>query len=98
MNRMHVKPVCLVTGGSAGIGFAICEKFLAEGYRVINLDITHSKTASSEIHWLECDISKPAEVEAKIEKLLLQYKRIDALLSNAGVHFSANIEDTNEQD
>ena len=98
MNNIDSKPVCMVTGGSAGIGLAVCEKFLAKGYRVINLDIAHNKAANNKIHWLECDISKPAQVEAVILKLLKQYKRIDALISNAGVHFSANIEETLEQD
>jgi NAD(P)-dependent dehydrogenase (short-subunit alcohol dehydrogenase family) len=98
MNNMDTKPVCIVTGGSAGIGFAVCEKFLAEGYQVVNLDITQNKATSNQIQWLECDISKPVEVEAAIDKIIEQYKRIDALVSNAGVHFSANIEDTCEQD
>lgn len=98
MNNMDSKPVCMVTGGSAGIGLAICEKFLAEGYQVVNLDIAQNEAANSKIHWLQCDISKPAEVEAVISKLIEQYKRIDALISNAGVHLSANIEDTSEQD
>ena len=33
------KPVCIVTGGSFGIGNAVCEKFCAQGYQVINLDL-----------------------------------------------------------
>ena len=31
--------VCLVTGGSAGIGEAVCRRLLAEEARVINFDI-----------------------------------------------------------
>ena len=98
MNNRDPQGLCIVSGGSFGIGLAVCEKFLAEGYQVVNLDIVHNEAANSRVHWLECDISKPAEVAAVIGKLMVQYKRIDALISNAGVHFSANIEDTSEQD
>jgi NAD(P)-dependent dehydrogenase (short-subunit alcohol dehydrogenase family) len=31
--------VCLVTGGSAGIGEALCRSLLAEAVRVVNFDI-----------------------------------------------------------
>jgi len=33
------RPVCIVTGGSLGIGFAVCKLFSQNGYQVVNLDI-----------------------------------------------------------
>ena len=33
----------VITGGSSGIGLAICQRFSAAGYRVFNLDIQSSK-------------------------------------------------------
>ena len=98
MNNLNSKPLCIITGGSAGIGFAVGEKFVAEGYQVINLDIAHNPRANSKIVWQHCDIAFPLQVEATIKGVVEQYKRIDALISNAGVHFSANIEETSEQD
>ena len=46
------KPVCIVTGGSYGIGDAVCEKFSAQGYTVINLDLQANPSQSKAINWL----------------------------------------------
>jgi 2-keto-3-deoxy-L-fuconate dehydrogenase len=92
------KPVCIVTGGSFGIGNAVCEKFSAQGYTVINLDIQANPTQSKTIDWLKCDMSVSSQVSQSIQHVIKQYARIDCLVSNAGIHFSGNIEDTNEAD
>jgi 2-keto-3-deoxy-L-fuconate dehydrogenase len=92
------KPVCIVTGGSYGIGDAVCKKFSAQGYTVINLDIKANPTQSKDIIWLECDMSLSENVSETIQKTINQYGRVDCLVSNAGIHFSATIEDTSEDD
>jgi len=92
------KPVCIVTGGSYGIGEAVCEKFSAGGYTVINLDIQANPSQSQAINWLKCDMSKSSEVSQAIQHIIKQYGAVDCLVSNAGIHFSANIEDTSEED
>jgi len=92
------KPVCIVTGGSFGIGDAVCEKFSGKGYTVINLDIKANISQSNTIQWLECDVSVASEVDQAIQQTITKYGRVDCLVSNAGIHFSGNIEDTNEED
>lgn len=92
------QPVCIVTGGSYGIGDAVCEKFNAEGYIVINLDIQANPAQSPTILWRKCDMSNASEVSQSIQDTIEQYAAIDCLVSNAGIHFSANIEDTSEDD
>lgn len=92
------KPVCIVTGGSFGIGNAVCEKFSTQGYTVINLDIQANPAQSKAIDWLKCDVSKSSEVAQSIQHVIKQYGRVDCLVSNAGMHFSATIEDTSEAD
>lgn len=84
--------VCIVTGGSSGIGLSIVNKFIAEGYLVFNLDITSSNVG--EFH--QCDITDVKQVEAIINKIAKEHT-IDVLVSNAGIHFSANIENTSEE-
>jgi 2-keto-3-deoxy-L-fuconate dehydrogenase len=91
-------PLCIVTGGSFGIGDAVCEKFSAQGYTVINLDIQANPAQSKAINWRKCDVSVSSQVSQSIQDTIKQYARVDCLVSNAGIHFSANIEDTSEED
>lgn len=88
-----MQKVCVVTGGSAGIGLAIVKRFINDGYRVFNLDL-HS---SSDGDFIDCDVSNSDQVTAAINKVMAQTGRIDVLVSNAGIHLSANIENTSEE-
>ena len=83
--------VAIVTGGSKGIGKAIVERLAREAYIVYNLDIT-----PSEGHYRYCDVSNVEQVKAVIADIAQETGRIDALISNAGRHLSATIEDTDE--
>lgn len=84
--------VCVVTGGSSGIGLAIVEKFLNENYQVFNLDIK----ASEQGNFVQCDVSNVEQVNNAINNIAKQHT-IDVLVSNAGIHVSANIENTSEE-
>ncbi|MGO4894116.1 SDR family NAD(P)-dependent oxidoreductase [Flavobacterium sp. W21_SRS_FM6] len=89
-------PVCIVTGGSAGIGEAICERFALNGYQVVNLDIQKPALKQCNIDWWPCDLSDSAETRTVLNKVLQQYQRVDVLISNAGIHFSGTIETTSD--
>jgi NAD(P)-dependent dehydrogenase (short-subunit alcohol dehydrogenase family) len=91
-------PLCIVTGGSFGIGNAVCNKFNAQNYTVVNLDIMHNPDQSADITWVQCDMSDASQVSAAIQQIIAQHGRVDCLVSNAGMHFSANIENTSDQD
>ncbi|WP_158972911.1 SDR family NAD(P)-dependent oxidoreductase [Paraglaciecola sp. L3A3] len=96
MTNPSNKPVCLVTGGSFGIGQAVCEKFIKQGYAVINLDISQNPKLNQDVHWLECDMTQGLAVKQLIQQVINQYGRIDTLVSNAGIHMSATIEETTD--
>ncbi|MGO2010342.1 MAG: SDR family NAD(P)-dependent oxidoreductase [Pseudoalteromonas sp.] len=83
--------VAIVTGGSKGIGRAIVERLTKENYQVFNLDINEV-----EGNWLKCDVSDVKQVQQAIEHVIAKTGRIDALISNAGRHLSATIEQTDE--
>lgn len=89
MSKM--KKTCIVTGGSSGIGLSIVKLFIANGYQVFNLDITPSDTGEFRC----CDIADHQQVASTIKAIATKY-RIDTLVSNAGIHFSGNIENTTE--
>ncbi|KGJ89218.1 SDR family NAD(P)-dependent oxidoreductase [Thalassotalea sp. ND16A] len=85
--------ICVVTGGSSGIGLAIVKAFIDAGYQVYNLDISHSEIG----HFIHCDMASQSEVASAMAKIITDNRKIDVLISNAGIHQSANIENTSEQ-
>jgi len=90
------RPVCIVTGGSLGIGYAVCKVFSQNGYDVVNLDIRDFEQPLLNSLWKPCDVSLVSNIELSIREVLAMYGRIDALVCNAGIHVSATIEETDE--
>lgn len=92
-----MKKTCVITGGSSGIGLSIVKLFIANDYRVFNLDLSPPlealNTNSAEFH--QCDVTKTEHVSQIIHNIA-DKGAIDVLISNAGIHFSATIENTSE--
>jgi NAD(P)-dependent dehydrogenase (short-subunit alcohol dehydrogenase family) len=86
-----MKKTCIVTGGSSGIGLSIVELFIRENYQVFNLDLQASNTGE----FMRCDVTDSQQVKNIIEGIA-EKNTIDVLVSNAGIHFSGNIENTSE--
>jgi len=87
------QPVAIVTGGARGIGRAIGEWFLANGYAVALLDIDRDTLSATEadlaqpdrVLTIPCDVSDEAQVAAASATILARWGRADALVNNAGV-------------
>jgi NAD(P)-dependent dehydrogenase (short-subunit alcohol dehydrogenase family) len=82
--------VAVVTGAARGIGRAIAERFLAQGYRVALLDVDAATLARTEqelgdVLALECDVAVPEQVRASVDRVSARFGRIDALVNNAGI-------------
>ena len=88
-----MKKTCIVTGGSAGIGLSIVELFIRKNYQVFNLDLQPSDTGT----FIKCDVTDTLQVKNIVDSIVKE-NNIDVLVSNAGIHFSGNIENTSESD
>ena len=78
------KGCMVVTGGSVGIGKAICENLLAEGYEVVNLSRRAADIEHAKFHNIELDLSVSAEVEACAQTVAKQFA-VTGFVHNAGL-------------
>lgn len=87
----------VLTGGSSGIGLAISKVFLEDGYRVYNLDIKDSGIGE----YVFCDVTNHEDVEQCVNQIVkdtnVNDDNIDVVISCAGIHVSANIENTSPE-
>lgn len=79
--------VCIVTGGSSGIGEAIVSNLLSCGAKVVVADISANPEQAEhpDMLFVACNVAKKAEVDAMVAATLERFGRIDALVNNAGV-------------
>ena len=88
--------VCIVTGGSGGIGYAVCDRFLSEGAIVIltSIDTPSALKAEQELKAKHPDSTvigiAPAplwnfsETEKAFKEVYNKFGKIDVLVNNAG--------------
>jgi len=83
----------VVTGGAQGIGFAIAERFVAEGARVVLGDLDQAATEAAVeklgghdvAHAVRCDVTKADDVEALVAAAVDGFGGIDVMVNNAGI-------------
>ena len=86
-----VQPVALVTGGAKGIGRAIAQRLLADGWRVGILDLPEAKMrrgfphGTRDVLLIEGDVGIAETAPRAVAALLERFGRLDALVSNAGI-------------
>ncbi len=94
MEKKFTGKVAVVTGGSFGIGRATAVAFARHGAKVVVADwiedkeqetIKLIKAAGSEALFIQCDVSKEADVKIMIDKIIEQFGRLDYAFNNAGI-------------
>jgi 3-oxoacyl-[acyl-carrier protein] reductase len=89
--------VALVTGGSVGIGKAICAGFLDAGYRVISLANRPPEIVHPSFHSVSVDLSDPAATAAAAADVTGRFA-VTTLVHNAGAIRPALLPEVQAQD
>ena len=98
MSKVIQKPVCVITGGSSGIGLATARKFFDAGYRIAicgrsqeRLDEAAKLVSGSSLIdaknllTIVADLDQIGQAKAFAQQSLEHFGRIDVLVNNAGV-------------
>jgi 3-oxoacyl-[acyl-carrier protein] reductase len=83
----------VVTGGAQGLGFAIAERFVAEGARVVlgdvNLEATESAAAQlggdAAALAVRCDVTSGVDVDTLVRTAVDRFGGLDIMINNAGI-------------
>jgi 3-oxoacyl-[acyl-carrier protein] reductase len=81
----------VVTGGAAGLGFAIAQRLLASGGTVSlwDRDIAQGRAAAEKLGagstFVQVDVSDVASVQEAVQSTVRRTQRIDALVNSAGI-------------
>ncbi len=101
----------LVTGGSSGLGMAICEELAKEGVNVV-LQYRSKSKEESVLRFVEelnqkysgtsmavrGDLERSEDVHFIFDKAVENYKKLDILVNNAGIWPQAYVKDMTEKD
>ena len=99
-----MKRVCLITGGTRGIGFAVAQALLKQGDSVAitgtSADGVQQAAAAlgQNVFALTCDVRQSAAVESAFHSLESHFGGVDVLVNNAGVGVGAPIADLSEDE
>ena len=93
MNNFDLKnKVAIVTGGAQGFGFAITEKFLSSGAKVIIWDIDEKeakdalkKLNNNNCYYQKVDVNNFNEIEKTLKQIESSHGKIDIFINNAGI-------------
>jgi len=89
----------IITGGAQGLGFAIAERFVAEGARVVlgDLDIDATEAAATRLGGdavaaaVRCDVTSAADVDTLVASAIERFGDLDIMVNNAGITRDATL-------
>jgi NAD(P)-dependent dehydrogenase (short-subunit alcohol dehydrogenase family) len=85
--------IAAVTGGAGGIGQAVAERFAADNYAVVILDVNDDagnqvaaefRKRGMDISFHRADLTQEAQVQAAFDTIIADHGRIDVLVNVAG--------------
>jgi 3-oxoacyl-[acyl-carrier protein] reductase len=98
--------IVLVTGGSQGIGAAICRRFASAGATVAVVASNEVGKAQTIVNAIEqdggsarafaCDVADVGQIKRLVADVLAAFGRIDILVNSAGIFYPTRIGETDE--
>lgn len=90
--------VCVVTGGSRGIGAGLVEAYRRKGWSVVASALTIKPSADDRVLAVAGDLADPATADRVADAAIERFGRIDTLVNNAGVFVSKPFTDYTPDD
>jgi 3-oxoacyl-[acyl-carrier protein] reductase len=95
----------VVTGGAQGLGFAIAQRFVAEGARVVLGDVNLEATESAATQLggddvavaVRCDVTSGADVDTLVASAVDRFGGLDIMVNNAGITRDATMRKMTEE-
>lgn len=85
--------IALVTGGAKGLGLAISEELVKNGYKVYAASRNPVKSKNKLIQPIKLDVTSKSECKNVVKKIIKKNKRIDLLVNNAGTSSGDDVQE-----
>ncbi len=97
--------VCVITGGTSGIGSATVERFVEEGAKVVFcgrrkergdalVEKIEKRSLPGTVRFFCCDVSSESDVKALADYVKGEFGNCEVLFNNAGMHLSGKLHET----
>src|ERR1700753_3795883 len=96
----------VITGGAQGLGFAIAQRFVDEGARVVLGDVNLEATQSAAKQLggedvaiaVRCDVTSGSDVDALVDSAVDRFGTLDIMINNAGITRDATLRQMTEEE
>jgi 3-oxoacyl-[acyl-carrier protein] reductase len=95
----------VITGGAQGLGYAIAERFIAEGARVVlgDVNLETTEVAAKQLGGddvalaVRCNVARADEVDALLKTAVDRFGDLDIMVNNAGITRDATMRKMTEE-